>query len=234
MASRPRIGIPLGLDDAGRWRRGRSYQYADSAYADAIERAGGTPLYLPILQDTLRLASLCDGLLFPGGDDLPPPAGYPAGASFTLVPERQIRFDRALLRAALARETPVLGICYGMQLLALESDGALIYDLATECPASAPHRLPDGERHAVRIEPDTRLAALAGSAELLVNSRHHQAVSRAGRGMRVCARSADGVIEAIEATGSGYRLGVQWHPESLPCSSSEALFRSLVEASRAG
>ncbi len=231
---RPRIGIPLCLDAEQRWRAGRLYQYGDSAYAQAVERAGGTPLYLPIQDEVDALVASIDGLMIPGGDDLPPPAGYPAGVRFDLVPEPQLRFDRALLRAALARELPVLGICYGMQLLALECGGELVFDLATECPQAGAHRLSGGERHTVRIEPGTRLAELAGSCEIQVNSSHHQAVKTSGRGLRISARSADGIVEAVEGTASSYRLGVQWHPERLDDAPSRALFASLLSAARRG
>src|SRR5262245_2336697 len=152
-AMRPLIGIPPCLDERGRWRPDREYHYADAAYARAVSEAGGIPVYLPQQDDVASLAERLDGLLVPGGGDFAPDRAYPSGVSFDVVPARQLSFDRALLAAALERDRPVLGICYGMQLLALYCDGALHFDVATDVPGAAEHRLRDGAaRHAIRIE----------------------------------------------------------------------------------
>jgi putative glutamine amidotransferase len=230
---RPLIGIPPCLDERGRWRSEREYHYADAAYARAVAEAGGIPVYLPQQDDVVSLAERIDGLLLPGGGDFAPDRAYP-GVSFDLVPERQLAFDRALLGAALDRDRPVLGICYGMQLLALHCEGALHFDLATDVPGADEHRFGDpGARHAIRIDSATRLGAVLGAAELPVNSRHHQAVSDAGRA-RVAARTADGVVEAVELSDARFALGVQWHPESLDARHREQLFGAFVRASQGG
>jgi len=225
----PRIGIPLCLDARGRWKTGRDYHYIDAAYASAIERAGAIPFYLPIQSDPRALIAQVDGLLLPGGDDLLPPEPYPAGVAFEPVPARQLEFDSALLDQAIASGTPVLGICYGMQLLAVSAGGSLHYDLATDLPEAGVHQLPrTGDGHPVEIEPGSRLARAVGDGPIHVNSLHHQGVAMPGREMLVSARAHDGVIEAIESAGSHFCLGVQWHPEKLE--DSEALFRSFVAA----
>jgi putative glutamine amidotransferase len=227
--------MPLCLDATGRIRAGRSYHYVHAAYAHALERAGATPVYLPIQRDAAALVRRIDALLVPGGDDLLPPRPYPPGVRFDPVPEAQLAFDRALVEAALAGDLPVLGICYGMQLLALALGGALHYDLATDLPGSAPHRLPERDgRHVLRVEPGTRLAALAGGASASVGSRHHQAVSDPGPRLRVSARSADGVIEAVERepAAGAFCVGVQWHPETDGGALADALFAAFVAAAR--
>jgi putative glutamine amidotransferase len=231
---RPRVGIPLCLDDRGRWRAGRAYQYLDRSYADAVSAAGGWALYLPLQPEAEGLVAGLDALLIPGGDDFPPPDPYPPDVAFDPAPPDQIAFDRALLEAALARRLPVLGVCYGMQLLALAHGGSLVYDLPHDLPGAGAHRLPEDEdRHAIEIEADSQLARIANATSSDVNSLHHQAVAEPGDALTVAARAADGVVEAIEAPDHPFCIGVQWHPEKLAGPAGAGLFRALVDAARA-
>jgi putative glutamine amidotransferase len=233
--SAPRIGIPLCLDEAGRWRPGRRYQYIDAAYAEAVCAAGGVAVHLPLGQPAEALLDLVDGLLLPGGDDLEPPHTYPPNVEFDLVPGLQLDFDRELLRSALEARAPILAVCYGMQLLALEAGGSLHYDLATDLPEAAPHRLPEPDgRHGLLLEPGTRLHQLLGPDPEPVNSLHHQAVATPGASLRVAAYAEDGVIESIEGTGDPFCVGVQWHPEKQKGTGSQRLFEAFVESCRAG
>jgi putative glutamine amidotransferase len=254
------VGIAVGLDAEGLWRPGRAYHYLDAAYAEAVAEAGGAPVYLPgpaddadaAARDILArdLVARVDALILPGGDDFLPEVPYPPGVRFAAVAPAQLAFDRALLSAALARRIPVLGICYGLQILALHHGGRLVYDIPTDLPGAGAHRLADpAARHALRIEPGTRLAAILEGTPPRVNSRHHQAVADPGRGLRVCARAEDGVVEAVEAdpgvaVGSGpavaaagtsstpFVLGVQWHPESMDAGHRGRLFGALLEAAK--
>ena len=226
---RPLIGIPPCLDERGRWRAAREYHYADAAYARAVAEAGGVPVYLPQQDDVAELADRLDGLLLPGGGDFAPDRAYPSGVSFDVVPARQLAFDRALLAATLERDRPVLGICYGMQLLALHCGGALHFDVPTDVPGAGEHRLADPlARHEIRVEAASRLGGVIGG-QGAVNSRHHQAVADPGRA-RVTARSADGLAEAVELPGARFALGVQWHPESLDAGHRELLFGAFVRS----
>ncbi len=229
---RPLIGISQCRDERGRIRAGRTYQYLDSAYAVAVVENGGLPVYLPVESGT-ELASRIDGLLLPGGGDFAPERAYPAGVDFDLAPDDLVAFDRALLDAALERDIPVFGICYGMQLLALRFGGALHHDLPTDRPDAAAHSLPaPGDRHPLELDPGSRLADLLGDADGGVNSRHHQAVSDPGA-LRVSARAPDGLIEAVERDGT-FCLGVQWHPEGMPAAHRDRLFGPFVAACTAG
>jgi putative glutamine amidotransferase len=230
---RPLIGMPPCLDARGRWKAGRTYHYVDAGYAQALAEAGADAIVIPEQSPLDSIASRLDGLLVPGGDDFEPDRPYPGGVRFDPVPPRQLGFDRGLLEAVLARGVPVLGICYGMQLLALHCGGSLHYDLPTDVPDAGEHRLPEADgRHPLRVAPGSLVATLLGDDPAPVNSLHHQAVASPGSGARASAWSPDGVIEAIELTGAGFAVGVQWHPEKLDPAHRRRVFGGFVEACR--
>jgi putative glutamine amidotransferase len=128
---------------------------------------------------------------------------------------------------------PILGIDHGLHLLNTAHGGTVHLDLPRDLPEALQHRHPPerGLRHAINVIPDTILCALYGEGEVVVNSEHRRAVQRVARGFRMCAQALDGVIEAIEADGDWFALGVQWHPASATASGLDIqLFRGLVDA----
>jgi putative glutamine amidotransferase len=136
---------------------------------------------------------------------------------------------------AVAAGIPVLGVCGGMQLLAVVRGGALHQHLPDDLGVSHEQPPPkDVPSHPVEVAPGSILARLVGPGSLDVNSTHHQAVSRPGSGMAVSARAPDGVVEAIELDGHPFALGVQWHPEVLASRDPRqaAILRGLVQAAR--
>jgi len=234
---RPQIGIPLTLDDRGRWREGRAYHYIDRSYADAIAEAGAVVLQLPIQRDPTALVASLDGLLIPGGDDFPATGALTGGPLdqdvLDLVSPEQLAFDEALFESASKQGIPILGICYGMQLMARMRNGVLDIHLPSQRPDADCHKLPPDARHSIQIESNSGLARILESEVCEVNSLHQQAVRQVGPMHRVVARSSDGVIEAIERSDSGadvWELGVQWHPEKMADESSRRLFRAFVAA----
>jgi putative glutamine amidotransferase len=203
-------------------------------YADAVLKAGGIPVAIPPCggpADVERLLARVDGLLLPGGDDFDTARlGLgPTHASCTLTPPEKQDFDFLLARAAIARRMPVLGICYGMQLLGLAEGARLIQHLPEEWPGRQEHR--GGARHGVRPVEDTRLARLMREREVECVSRHHQALADVAPPWRVAARDAEGLVEAIERDEHPFAIGVQWHPELAPEGSPhDRLFQGLVGA----
>ena len=188
-------------------------------YAEAVHRAGGLPLVLPPLggpRDPSFLEELIgsiDGLVLAGGDDFDTAAlGLgPTHPSAKPVPARKQAFDLELARAALAADVPTLGICYGMQLLALAEGGDLHQHLPTDRPEGREHG--GGVRHDVSLARGSKLGDLLGVSDLSVVSRHHQALAATGPEWTVCGVDDEGLIEAIERRDHPFALGVQWHPE---------------------
>lgn len=132
------------------------------------------------------------------------------------------------------RSIPLLGIDRGLHVLNNTFGGNLFVDLVKEQPQALQHRHPPerGLRHAIMVEPETRLADLYGEGEIVVNSEHRQAVARIARGFRVSAKAMDGIVEAIEAESeSWFAIGVQWQPASSSASGLDIqLFRGLIDA----
>lgn len=171
-----------------------------------------------------------DGIIIGGGDDISPDLyGGKLILSARLDPDRDA-LERRLVREAMDRGKPMLGICRGSQMLNVALGGTLDQDAYGTYTASKKlwTVLP---RKTVCIEPGTRLDMIAGGEEMRVNSLHSQAVDRLGDGLQVSARDTGGMIQAIERTSDPFAIGVQWHPEHLFYARRQrALFRALVEA----
>ncbi len=226
MGTRPVIALTFA-DVA--WGYGES----EARYVAAVEAAGGEPLVVRAADgaDVPSLLRRAAGFLLPGGDDLAPEYyGEEPHANLGRVNGPRDRMEFLLARALLAEDRPVLGICNGLQVLNVAAGGDLHQDVPSQVPGAVEHRR--GATHAVTPEPGTRFAALAGTAPIEVNSFHHQSVRRVGRGLRVAARSADGLVEALERPGARFLLAVQWHPERPRCGpgAGAELVAALVEA----
>ncbi len=191
------------------------------SYLDAVFRAGGLPFVVPYTEDRSCIDAFLDrvsGLVLSGGAFDVPPELYgeqPREGLGPLKPPRTA-FELAILRAALARHLPVLGVCGGMQLLNVAYGGTLVQDIAKELPQARAHQQAHDRsqpQHPVEVKDATLLAECVGKGQLMVNSTHHQAVKAVGTGLLASATSPDGVVEAVEAPGEPFVLGVQWHPE---------------------
>ncbi|HTU84922.1 MAG TPA: gamma-glutamyl-gamma-aminobutyrate hydrolase family protein [Solirubrobacteraceae bacterium] len=220
---RPVIGICTVLTRArwGVWERDAAL--LAFSYIAAIQRAGGLALMLPpdghFEQAPDEVLDLLDGLILAGGNDIDP-ACYgadPHPETVHTVPERD-RAELALVRRAVARDLPVLGICRGMQLINVAFGGTLSQHLPEELGHEEHRRTPgsfDGADHDVRLTPDSLAARAAGEVVHGTKSHHHQGVEAIGAGLEVTGHSVlDDLPEAIEAPDRRFVLGVQWHPEA--------------------
>lgn len=218
---RPIIGITTSLEE--------DEQRLHQAYVHSVVKAGGYPLIIPLFGDDELLdecISGLDGLVMSGGpaidiglvgsipDDLP------------VTPDARRASDIKILEAFLRSKRPVLGICYGMQLMNALTGGTIYADVENQKDGAITHSSTRGAtNHFIDVNKDSVLSQVLDGTRFEVNTRHIQAIATAGSLFKVTARADDGVIEAIESE-DGKILGVQFHPERME--SMLRLFRHLV------
>ncbi|MFZ0286995.1 MAG: gamma-glutamyl-gamma-aminobutyrate hydrolase family protein [Terriglobales bacterium] len=232
---RPRIAIPVPHSGDPEYA-GRSLPQ----YEHAVEKAGGDPVPIPLDKtpaEVMKLIEQCDAVLLPGSRADVDPAKYdaPRDVRTNAADAARDTVDELLLQDAYNMKKPVLGICYGLQMLNVYRSGTLIQHI--ESPINHRAGRDVVVAHTVAVEPGSKLAEVLGeSLALPVNSSHHQSADVPGDGLRVVARCPqDGVIEAVEGTSPDhFVLGVQWHPERTVDDDepSRAIFRALVEAAQ--
>ncbi len=230
-AMKPIIGITCdAMRGAGDAAEAQPRCMSPRGYARAVAAAGGVPMLLPHTPETIPdVMERCDGIILTGGDDPDTTAfGEPVHPRATLIdPDRQA-FELALLQALDDRDSPALGICLGMQLMALHHGGRLHQHLPDVFPAEVADRHREGDHEVIAEVADDPLLP----ERAVVHSRHHQAVVDAGA-MRICGRSDDGVIEAVDLPDRRFYLGVQWHPERTAAPGpGMGLMRRLIDAAR--
>jgi putative glutamine amidotransferase len=236
---KPLIGVTtseLRASSAGTLRRHGDPPHPEMAlgmtYLRSIEAAGGMPVVLPPLGDAAALLDRLDGVCLSGGPDLDPTAYGDTDRHAELGPTEPAldAFELELARAADRRGIPILGICRGAQALNVARGGTLHQHV----PGHRQAEPATATTHSVHVEPGSQLAGLVGTDVLRVNSFHHQAVRALGRGLRAVAHAADGTVEALEAHGPSFMLGVQWHVEGLVAHPRHrTLFEALVAAAAA-
>lgn len=245
--NRPRIAIPVphsGKPDYA--------QRSLPQYVRAVEQAGGEPVVIPLNQEPDEIAKAitgCQAVLLPGSaaDIDPQKYGAEKHPKTEAADPKRDTTDELLLQDAYNLRKPVLGICYGLQMLNVYNTGSLIQHIPERVPESqvnhsAGRTVP--QAHKVHVDPFSRLAGMLvsqeetgiGPLEFAVNSSHHQAAEVVGDGLRVVARCPDdGVIEALEGVSPDHWvIAVQWHPERSYDDDprSQAIFRALVEAAK--
>ena len=228
--TRPLVGITTDLEDKS--------NLIEFAYSKAVEFYGGAPVLIPTVAEAsgsdflTRIVSAIDGLLIPGSRDMDPKfyGESPHPAIKPMSPERT-ETEFSVLRLALEKDIPVLGICGGMQFINVFCGGSIHQDIKALLPDALCHE--GGEVHVVTVLPDTVFGGFAEEREFEIKSYHHQAVNGVGEGLRVSALAPDGVVEGFESA-DGRVMGFQWHPELERTRLSELIFtRFLSEAARA-
>lgn len=191
-------------------------------YEAAVTAAGGQPVFLDVpaagrsWDDAIGNA---EGVLFIGDETTNP---------------RVASEQERLCQWCRKRGVPILAVDYGLHVLNNTFGGNLYVDLPREQPLALQHRHPPerGLRHAIMVDPDTRLARIYGEGEIVVNSEHRKALAKIGKGFKVSARALDTIVEAIEyESEEWFAVGVQWHPASASASGLDIqLFRALIDA----
>lgn len=206
---------------------------AQSKYIESLVRAGAGMRWVELSdpEQAVQDALTCDGLLLPGGGDMDPK--FYGQARIPACGEPNLLRDAAeplLLRAFLAADKPVLGICRGIQVMNAVLGGDLYQDIKPF--EQLPHNDHWAKVHTVTVRRGTLLSRILGQDIVLVNSQHHQAVDRVAPGFTLAALSEDGIVEAIEKPDAGFCLGVQWHPEWLSDAdpAMQGLFDAFVNA----
>lgn len=215
MSTRPLIGVLLDYEASGSFSK-RPHYALRTAYFDAVWKAGGLPVGIPYIEEAQEAyLDALGGLIVPGGFYPFPSEVYGRPANGDAVHPR-FAFERTLMTNALARDLPTLGICAGMQVMAVARGATIYADIAGELDCAVDHlneKPAEEHAHTVTVQEGTRLHEITGLTEIAVNTAHNEALKDVPADVIVSARAPDGIIEAIELPDRRFAIGVQWHPE---------------------
>ena len=237
---KPLIAITCSRGVGGAWgdsSPGHLMDFAYEEYSRAVRNAGGAPLLMPISQsrDTLEtILSRVQGIVLSGGVDINPKRyGEQPLCGMGQIDEARDTMELNAAKIAFEKDLPIFAICRGIQVLNVSLGGSLFQDIPGQVKESLLHSQNAPKNvltHTIRIEQKTLLHKVIGKKKIWVNSKHHQAVKDVAPGLRIGARSEDGIIEAVEHPSKRFVLGVQWHPEGTfkEDTYSKKLFRAFI------
>lgn len=238
----PLIGITADSKSISEGGSGKhDIVFIKKAITDAVTAAGGLPVIVPFAKTESQAKATVrrlDGLIISGGyfDIDPSIYGEKRHRKLGVVIKSRTLSELHLLKAALSQKKPLLGICGGHQLINVHFGGSLYQDILGQTDNAKNHEQKSDPRktsHTVNVAKGSRLSMIVGKKSFRVNSTHHQAVKKLGRGLTASAISPDGIVEALEAADPRFVLGVQWHPEFLTRMEPQMnIFKSLIKASR--
>lgn len=197
---------------------------AKHTFVQAIERAGGLPLIVPMFETKVnidQLLTIANGLLLADGNDITPACYNESPRDIRNNDEQRDTFELTLLEQAQAQNMPILGVCRGMQLMNVARGGTLFQDILSDRPGSANHdgyalvKSTEHLAHTLKVMPKSQLANILGNTSIQSNTHHHQAIKRLGKNLAANAWAEDGIIEGLEDPTQTFFVGVQPHPESI-------------------
>lgn len=204
------IGVTMCLDQDTHPTKGVEYNRVRREYGLMLRRVGAQPIFLDAMIDPLVAAQLCDGIVISGGQDIDPATyGQEKRNDRENEPRERTSWERQLIVACDEWEVPILGVCYGQQLLNVHYGGTLYQDIAKDYGSTLNHGSSIAPvQHAVTFEKD--FLGYEQGQQAVGTGRHHQAIDQLAPGFQVTARAEDGSIEAIRGNG---HYGIQWHAE---------------------
>lgn len=216
-------------------------QFVTQPYIHAIEASGGVPILLPCTaKDTFfsRYASICDGFLFCGGNDITPWLfGEEPLTDRGSTDTGTDLFHLSFMKYVLSAKLPVLAICRGMQILNIAMGGTIYQDMELRTNSSLNHMQISESRydvsHKVIFSSNSMLYNICGES-IYTNSFHHQCLKSVSENLRITGITSDGVIESVESVAHPFAVGTQWHPECMFDTSPEmqALFSQFINNSK--
>ncbi len=238
---RPIIGITLDWEEQGTFSK-RPYYALRESYFDIIYKAGGLPIAIPYVYEAIDdYLSRIGALIVPGGDFAFKPEWYiNPDEEKPYPPSKRLEFDIAIVKCALEKNIPFLGICAGMQVMGAVSGAKMTPNINKYLGTSIDHRNhtpPEQFAHEVKVEKNSLLYKITGKNNFPINSAHSEAIVETPANILVSGRAEDGAIEAIELPDKDFAIGVQWHPEFFTSDQTDPSFlivKALVDKARGG